>query len=239
MAKQRLRRLSLTTVLLLLTGIITLVLSVSCTNSSSPTPGEATPTASEATPTTSVAVPLPGSEPFPGPDLAQDMWADYEMFLNIAGMTGESTDAQHEDWIDVLSYSHGISQPAAGSISLGGARSAERSQHEDFTIVRQLDKVSPKLSLYCCNGNLITEVRLEVCRASGDKLKFMEYKMNDVIVSSVSPSGSVESGDARPLEEVSFSYGRIEWTYTEIDAETGKPKGNVEAYWDLTTNTGG
>jgi type VI secretion system secreted protein Hcp len=231
------------TALLLLIGIIILGLATSCADTASPTPGDVTPTTSatpgEATPTASVAVPVPGAEPFTGSALQLDMGAGYELFLKIDGMDGESTDDQHNDWIDVLSYSHRVSRPAAGAVSSGSVRSAERSEHEDFTIVKQLDKTSPKLALFCCNGAHIAEVRLEVCSTTGDKQTYMEYKMTDVIVSSVSVGGSVESGDARPREEVSFSYGKIEWTYTEFDATTGKAKGDVKAYWDLTANEGG
>jgi type VI secretion system secreted protein Hcp len=167
------------------------------------------------------------------------MGAVYAIFLHIDGLSGESTDEQHEDWIEVLSYSHSISQPAASSISSGSSRIAGRSEHQSFTVVKQLDKSSPKLALYCCSGTHIPEVILELCYVTGDRLRFMEYTLSDVMVSSVSPSGSVESGEARPIEEVSFSYGRIEWNYTEMDPDTGKAKGNVEAHWDLTTNTGG
>ena len=232
MAKRPFGKLSSKSILLFMVWVIALALALSCTSPATQENGEATPTAS-------VAATLPGTEPFPGPDLAQDMASGYEMFLYLDGLPGESIDEQHEDWIEVLSYSHSISQPAASSISSGSSRIAGRSEHQSFTVVKQLDKSSPKLALYCCSGTHIPEVILELCYATGDRLRFMEYTLSDVIVSSVSPSGSVESGEARPLEEVSFSYGRIEWKYTEMDPATGKAKGNVEAEWDLTTNTGG
>lgn len=44
---------------------------------------------------------------------------------------------------------------------------------------------------------------------------------------------------ALPLEEISFNYGKIEWTYTLLDHETGKPLSDVKAYWNLFTNQGG
>jgi len=60
-----------------------------------------------------------------------------------------------------------------------------------------------------------------------------------VIVSGVRPGGSAQGGENLPLEEVSFNYGKIEWTYTETDHRTGKPKGDVKAHWDLVANRGG
>ncbi|MDT8273411.1 MAG: type VI secretion system tube protein Hcp [Desulfomonilia bacterium] len=163
----------------------------------------------------------------------------FDSFLKIEGIPGESTDDKHKDWIEILSYSHGLSQPGSGSVSSGGSRSAERCDHQDFSIVKALDKSSPKLALFCCNGQHIKEVKLELCRAVGDKQKYMEYKLSDVIVSSVRPGGSSQGGETLPLEEVSFNYGKIDWTYTETDHKTGKPKGDVKAYWDLSSNKGG
>jgi type VI secretion system secreted protein Hcp len=163
----------------------------------------------------------------------------FDSFLKVKTVPGESTDDKHKDWIEVLSFSHALSQPGSGSRSSGGAASAERANHQDFSIVKTLDKASPKLMLACCTGEHIGEVILELCRATGDKQKYMEYKLTDVIVSSVRPGGSSKGGETLPLEEVSFNYGKIEWTYTATDHKTGKGAGDVKAHWDATANKGG
>jgi type VI secretion system secreted protein Hcp len=163
----------------------------------------------------------------------------FDTFLKIDVIPGESTDDKHKDWIELLSFSHGISQPASGSASTAGGRSAERCDHQDFSVVKALDKASPKLALFCCNATHIKKINVELCRAAGDKQKYMEYNLSDVIVSGVRPGGSSKGGETLPLEEVSFNYGKIEWVYTETDHSTGKPKGNVKTNWDLTANKGG
>lgn len=162
----------------------------------------------------------------------------FDGFLKIDGVPGESTDEKHKDWIEILTYNNGVTQPGSGSSSSGGARSAERCNHNDFVITKVLDKASPKLSLMCCNGTHIKEIKLELCRATGDKQKYMEYKLSDVIVSAVSASGS-PGGDSLPMETVNFNYGKIDWVYTATDHKTGKAAGDVKSYWDLTTNKGG
>jgi type VI secretion system secreted protein Hcp len=161
----------------------------------------------------------------------------YDAFLKIEGIDGQCTDDKHQKWIEILSYSHGISQPVSSTESRGGGRSAARCDHSPFSVVKALDKASPKLNLFCCNGNHIPSVIVELCMATGAKTKYMEYKMTDVIISSVRPGGSSSASETLPLEEVSLNYGKIEWTYTEIDPQ-GKPKGNVNANWDLVTNKG-
>ena len=163
----------------------------------------------------------------------------FDCFMKFDGIPGESTDDKHKDWIEILSYSHGISQPASGSSSSGGGRSSQRCDHQDFTIVKTLDKASPKLALHCCNGQHIKKISLELCRATGDKQKYMEYVLEDAIVSGVRPGGSAQGGEALPLEEVSLSYGKISWVYTATDHKTGKAAGDVKASWDLTANKGG
>jgi type VI secretion system secreted protein Hcp len=160
----------------------------------------------------------------------------FDAFLKIKEIPGESTDDAHKEWIEILSYNTGISQTASGSASSGGGASSERADFQDFSIVKALDKASPKLALACADGTHISEVKLELCRAGGDKLKYMEYRMSNCIVSSVRPGGSSQGGETLPLEEVSFNYGKIEWIYTQQKRADGRGGGNVATGWDLEAN---
>jgi type VI secretion system secreted protein Hcp len=163
----------------------------------------------------------------------------FDAFLKISTIPGESQDDKHKEWIEILSFSFGASQAAAGGRSSGGSAAAERVNMQDFSIVKNLDKATPKLFLALSNGEHIPEVKVEFCRATGDKQKYMEYKMNDVIVSSWRPGGAAQGGESLPLEEVSFNFGKVELIYTATDHKTGKPSGDVKAHWDLVTNKGG
>ena len=134
--------------------------------------------------------------------------------------------------IDVLSYSWGVTRPSAGTIS----RSSEVSLHMDFTITKTLDKTSPKLALYCSKGQYITEAILVICYSEGGGEQIMEYRMTDLIISSVIVTGSAGQ-EMRPTEEIGLAYTEIEWIYTERD-EMGMAMGNVEAYWNIETAMG-
>lgn len=160
----------------------------------------------------------------------------FDAFLKVSDIPGESTDDKHKDWIEILSFNSGVSQRASGSASSGGGASAERADFQDFSIVKALDKASPKLAVACADGTHIKEVVLELCRAGGDKLKYMEYKLSNCIVSSVSPGGSAQGGETLPLEEVSFNFGKIEWTYVQQKRADGSGGGNVAGGWDLMLN---
>jgi type VI secretion system Hcp family effector len=159
-----------------------------------------------------------------------------DCFLNIEGIPGESTDDKHKDWIEVMSYSSGVSQMAGGDRSTGGAATQGRCDHQDISIVKTLDKASPTLNLFCCQGKHIPKVVIELCRATGNKEKYMEYKMEDVIISSVSVGGG---GGGLPTESMTFNYGKLTWNYIQTDHKTGEAKGNVEKYWNLIDNKGG
>jgi type VI secretion system secreted protein Hcp len=160
----------------------------------------------------------------------------FDCFLKIETIPGESADDKHKDWIEVLSYSTGISQSSSGSSSTAGARSSGRADFSDFSVVHVLDKASPKLALACAKGEHIKTVTLTLNRATGSKEPYMEYKLEDVLVSSVRVGGSSSSSEALPLEEVSFNYGKITWTYSETDKKTGAAKGKVSSAWSLVEN---
>lgn len=160
----------------------------------------------------------------------------YDTFVKIDGVPGESTDDKHKDWIEVLSFNHGITQPVSATASSAGGASAERCDHQDFSIVKYLDKASPKLYEFCSTGKHIKDVTIEMCRAGGDKMKYLEVKMDEVIISHVAPGGSSGGNDGFPTESVSFNYGKIKWTYTQQKRADGSGGGNVTGGWDLTAN---
>lgn len=159
----------------------------------------------------------------------------FDAFLKIEGVDGECTDDKHKDWIEILSYSFVVAQPHSGAASTAGSLSAERANFGDFSVIHAIDKSSPKLFLACASGEHLKSAKLELCRAGGDKQPYMEYKMTDVIVSSVRPGGTGHS-ETLPLEEVSFNFGKIELKYTQTKVEGGRAAGQVASGWDLKTN---
>jgi type VI secretion system secreted protein Hcp len=168
----------------------------------------------------------------PGKALALDA------FLKVQGIPGESRDDKHKDWIEVLSWTLSETQAARVGGSAGGAGSGKVDM-KDFKVTMRASKASPKLFGACAKGEHIKEVRLEATRSGGNKQKFLEIKLSDVLVSSFLSMGSSGSGDAYPMEEVLFNFGKIEIIYTEMDSKTGNAKGNVQFQWDLKTNKGG
>lgn len=156
-----------------------------------------------------------------------------DLFLKIDGIDGESTDDAHDKWIEVMSYSLGVSQPVSG-VSATGGRTGGRADFQDLTITKTIDNSTPDLNIKCASGEHVPKIELELCLATGDKHTFMKYTLEDCIVTSISPGGST-GGETKPLENVSFAYGKIKWEYTPID-HTGAPGSATDRTWNLEKN---
>lgn len=148
---------------------------------------------------------------------------------------GESTDEKHPKWVEVKNYGFGASQPQSSTASSAGSLSSSRVNIQPFTFSKLLDIASPKLFEYCCTGQHMPEVLVNLNRAGGDKAKYMEYKLTDVLVSSVGRGGDAKANEDVPVESVTLMYGKIEMTYTKIGID-GKAAGNASAGWDLKAN---
>jgi len=158
----------------------------------------------------------------------------FDAFLRVDGAPGESMDSNHKDWIEILSYHHGVLQPVSYSASTAGGAAAERANFTTFTITKQVDKSSPKLFEASFTGRHIKEIVIEVCRAGGDKQKFMEIKMEQVLISSYDHDGG--GAGEFPTETVSFAPGKIYMTYSQQKRDDGVAGGNVACGWSLIGN---
>ena len=153
-----------------------------------------------------------------------------DSYLKIDGVPGESTDSQHQDWIELLSFSHHFAQPVSATESSAGGGTVGRVNMGPFSVTKYLDKASPKLSEYCCSGKHMPNMTIEMMRASGDsRVKYMEIKLDDVVVAEIMHG---HAGDF-PTETVSFNFAKIKWTYTQQKRTDGSSGGQVTGGWDL------
>lgn len=156
------------------------------------------------------------------------------MFLKIEGVKGESTDSNHKDEIELMSYSHGVSQPVSAVASTAGGGTSGRCNHTDLTVSKSLDVSTPVLNQLCCTGKHIDSVVLTLRRADGDKsIPYMVYKLKDVVISSISVGGS---SDQVPMETLTFNYSKIEWEYSKQARAKGGESGKSNGSWDLAKN---
>jgi type VI secretion system secreted protein Hcp len=115
--------------------------------------------------------------------------------------------------------------------SVGGA-SAERADFSDLRFTKLLDKSSPQLALACAKGKHFGKVTIELCRAGSEKIKFMEIKMDDCLISAI----AMNAGAGFPSETIHLNYGKIRWTYTQQNRQGGTAMGNVSTGWNRRKN---
>ncbi len=157
-----------------------------------------------------------------------------DVYLQIDGIKGESTDDKHRDWIEVQSVQWGVTQPKSATASTGGGHTAERCEHEDITLAKLADLSSPILAQVCSSGKTIPRAKIEFMRADGqgERIKYFEIELTNVLVGSVSPH--VSEGDIMK-ECIGLKFSRIKWTYTQQKV-SGGAGGNTSGGWDLATN---
>jgi len=154
-------------------------------------------------------------------------------FLKIDGVKGESTDTNHKDEIEILAYSHGVSQPTSAVASTSGGLTSGRCNHSDLSVSKLLDVASPTLNQLCCTGKHVGKVELVCERSDGDKrVPYYKITLTDVIISSV----QLSAGGEIPSESVTFNYGKIEWVYTKQNLAGGAAGGKSTGSWDLSKN---
>lgn len=180
-----------------------------------------------------------GSGQLTGPVAAAKVRSLAYVDVNVPDIDGESTDPDHTDWIEVLAVYHSAKQPAATSHSSVGGRSGRRAEFSDITIVKEIDKATPKLALYCAKGEHISDVVIEftmVEPVTSNKVVYKKVMLKNVVVSAFTPVMSYRSNsEFTHLEEISFRYGQIQWEYIPYD-DQGDPGTTVTAGWSLAEN---
>jgi type VI secretion system secreted protein Hcp len=154
----------------------------------------------------------------------------FDAFLKIDGIEGESPDSKHGKEIQLLSFSFGADQPTSGHT--GGGSGAGKVNMHDLSIVKQVDKASPKLLVACCTGQAIKSAVLTARKAGGDQQDYMVVTLSDVVVSNHTTAGQAAGTDGLPNEQVSLNFTKINFEYKEQGAD-GSLKGTVAGGFDV------
>ena len=140
--------------------------------------------------------------------------AAVDMFLKIPDIKGESQDAEHKDWIDVLSWSWGLSKDSRGKVCV-----------QDLSLTKWMDSSTPDLIQSMPADTTYRSAELNVRRAGTKASVTLHLMLSGVSVSSVSTGGS--GGEDRLTENISLNFSELEGTYTVL-RDDGSPGDELE-----------
>jgi type VI secretion system secreted protein Hcp len=157
------------------------------------------------------------------------------MFIKIGEIEGEAEDANHVGWIEILSWSHGFSQPTTPVRSSSGA-TIEKANHQDLQFTKYIDKASDAILSAHLSGRQIPTSTLECYRSDGDAqpVKYLTIDMEKVLISNFNIGSG--AGDI-PLENIALSYGKVTYTYLDQKKADGQAGAAKPVSHDLVTNT--
>lgn len=157
-----------------------------------------------------------------------------DVYLQLDGIKGESTDDKHRDWIELTSVHWGVIQPKSATSSTGGGHTAERCVHADVVATKLADLSSPVLLQTCSAGRTIPKARIEFLRAdgNGERVKYYEIELENVLIGHVTPG--INGGDIIS-ESIGLKYAKAKWKYTQQKI-SGGAGGNTMGGWDLASN---
>jgi type VI secretion system secreted protein Hcp len=154
-----------------------------------------------------------------------------DIFLKLDSINGESKDQKHQNEIDVLSWSWGMSQ--SGTTHMGGGGGAGKVNVNDISITKYIDSASADLAKCCCNGKHIANGTLTVRKAGDKPLEFLVITFQELLVSSLTTGGT--GSDDRPTENLSLNFREFEYKYQkQQDDGSGVDAGDTK--WDIALN---
>ena len=174
----------------------------------------------------------------------------YNAFLKLDGIVGESAEYHgYENWIEVLSWSWGASQPSERMAAGTGAGKAGTPSFQAITIGKRIDSTSPALMNRCLSGKITANVYLDATQEFGvpgklTDLPVMDLKLTNVLISAIRASQFADASDLSPAGQAPYGYPvevmtlnfakfKLSWTPRNKD---GASLPLISTGWDVKMN---
>ncbi len=161
--------------------------------------------------------------------------ADTIILLNFEkAIKGDSTVAEHTDWITVDSLQWGVNRNI--SRSGGGAdRDTSNPVFSEVVLTKSIDIASTELWRQAVCGDSLGIATIDFIQTSGPDSKVQVYyqvKLHDAIVSSYNEGSG---GGTRPHESITINFTKIERKFNQFPVGGSPTEGEVKN-WDLMAN---
>lgn len=134
----------------------------------------------------------------------------------------------------MLSWSWGMSNAATAGLPTGQVPG--RVSIKDISITKRIDVATPRLMLSYASGQHLKSAVLTVRKAGEKQPEFLNIKMNEVLVTSVTAAES--SAEDRGTELLTLAFSKVGLDYVQQKAD-GTAVGTVSFNWDLVKNVKG
>ena len=149
------------------------------------------------------------------------------IYLHVEGLEGDVTAAGHEGWIECDSMQWGISRAISTPTGSSQERESSAPSVSEVSIVKNMDKCTPKLFEQACVGTS-KMVKIDLVQTGEQLDTYMAYELENSLVSGY----SVSSGGDRPMENVSFNFSKLVMKYTPYDNKHN-PGSPIPAGYDV------
>lgn len=155
-----------------------------------------------------------------------------DFLLELDGIKGESQDSKHKDFIEIESFSWGVTN--SGSHASGGGGGAGKANYQDLHFTTKVNKSSPNLMVACATGQHIKKGKLIVRKHGGKQEEYYVISLDDLLVSSYQ-SGDAVGGDTIPTDQFSLNFAKIKFEYSPQKAD-GSLDAAITGGYDLKAN---
>ena len=145
-----------------------------------------------------------------------------DLYLKVANVQGESKDASHKGWIDLVGYNWGGSRFAAGNATVN---------YRNLIAHALIDKANPVLFSWLSSGKIISKVEVSMCRAGSNIKEYHRITLENAFVADI----SIENMMGQPTATYEFQADKMKIQYWEQTTNGGRGAETV-ATWDIKNN---
>ena len=149
------------------------------------------------------------------------------IYLHVEGLEGDVTAAGHEGWIECDSFQWGVGRGITTPTGSSQERESTAPSVSEVTVVKNMDKCTPKLFEQSCVGTSKL-IKIDLVQTGEQLETYMAYELTDGLISGY----SVSAGAEKPTESISFNFTKIEMKYTPYD-NLHQPGSPIPAGYDV------
>jgi type VI secretion system secreted protein Hcp len=153
-----------------------------------------------------------------------------DAFLKLGDLKGESPVKGFEGYIQLLSWSWGMSQ--SGTAHDGSGAGAGKVSVQDISISKYIDTSTPLLIKAVSLGDHFDTGKLVFRKAGGAAtVEYITIDLTEIMISSISTGGS--GGEDRFTENISLNFAKYEFVYQAQDKNGAKLGGPIKFKYDI------